>query len=104
MVTNREFVRKRWEELMKNPLAKELWVTEPANFDDPTYHPLLHLVVDSEDITVIDVDAFEELYSEEEANYWSGVVRESVDDFDPKQTGICKLTCVYRDRRWLNAK
>ena len=53
MVTNRDYVRKKWEDLMRNPLAKELWVTEPKNFDDPTYHPRLHLVVDSDDVTVI---------------------------------------------------
>ncbi len=102
MVTNREFIRKRWEELMKNPLAMELWVTEAANFDDPTCHPSLHLVVDSDDVTVIDVDAFEELYSDKEANYWYGIVREKTKDFDPKQTGIHNLTCVYRDGRWLH--
>lgn len=69
MELDRKIVRKKWEELMENPLAKELWVTEPENFDDPTYHPTLRLVVDSDDITVIDVEEFEELYSDEEANY-----------------------------------
>lgn len=103
MELNREIVRKKWEELMKNPLAKELWVTEPENFDDPTYHPTLRLVVDSDDITVIDVEEFEELYSDEEANYWNGVIREKAKDFDSKQTGIRNLMCVYRDGRWLNA-
>ncbi len=103
MELNREIVRKKWEDLMNNPLAKELWVTEPENFDDPTYHPTLRLVVDSDDITVIDVEEFEELYSDEEANYWNGVIREKAKDFDSKQTGIRNLTCVYRDGRWLNA-
>ncbi len=103
MELNREIVRKKWEDLMENPLAKELWVTEPKNFDDPTYHSLLWLIIDSNDITVIDVEEFEELYSDEETNYWHGVVREKVKDFDPKQTGIRNLTCVYRDGRWLNA-
>lgn len=102
MELNREIVRKKWEDLMNNPLAKELWVTEPANFDDPTYHPTLRLVIDSDDITVIDVEEFEELYSDEEANYWNGIIREKAKDFDPKQIGIRNLTCVYRDGRWLH--
>jgi len=88
---------------MKNPLVKGLWVTEPANFDDPTYHPLLRLVIDSNDITVVNVDEFEELYSDEEANYWNGIVRESLEEFEPAKTGIRNLTCVYRDGRWLDA-
>ena len=83
-------------------LAKELWVTEPKNFDDPIYHPILYLVVDSDDVTMINVDEFEELYSDEEANYWNSVIREKVEDFDPDQTGIRNLTCVYRDGQWLD--
>ena len=59
MELDRKIVRKKWETLMSNPLAKELWVTEAKNFDEPTYHPLLRLVVDSDDITVIDVAEFE---------------------------------------------
>lgn len=73
MELDRTVVRKKWEELMKKPLAKELWVTEPENFDDPTYHPLLRLVIDSDDVTVINVDEFEAMYSDEESNYWNGV-------------------------------
>ncbi len=102
MVTNREFIRKLWEELMKNPLAMELWVTEAANFDDPTYHPSLHLVVDSDDVTVIDVDAFEEFYSDEETNYWNGIVRGKASDFDPSKVSTRRLTCVYRQGQWLD--
>ena len=102
MELDRKIVRKKWETLMSNPLAKELWVTEAKNFDDPTYHPLLRLVVDSDDITVIDVAEFEELYSGEEANYWNGITRKAK-DFNPMNTGIRNLTCVYKDGRWLDA-
>ncbi len=102
MELDRKIVRKKWETLMSNPLAKELWVTEAKNFDDPTYHPLLRLVVDSDDITVIDVAEFEELYSDEESNYWNGITRKAK-DFNPMNTGIRNLTCVYKDGRWLDA-
>lgn len=104
MVTNREYVRKKWEELMRNPLAKELWVTEPANFEDPTYHPLLWLIIDSDDVTVINVDEFEELYSDEDSNYWNGVIREKASEFDLVKTETRRLTCVYRDGQWLDNK
>lgn len=101
MVTNRDYVRKKWEDLMRHPLAKELWVTEPKNFDDPTYHPRLRLVIDSDDVTVIDVEEFEELYSDEDCNYWNGIVRERAADFDVEKTDIRNLICVYRDGQWL---
>lgn len=65
-------------------------------------HPLLRLIVDSDDITVINVDEFEALYSDEEANYWNGITRKTK-DFNPAKTGIRNLTCVYKDGRWLDA-
>ncbi len=32
MELDRKIVRKKWETLMSNPLAKELWVTEAKKF------------------------------------------------------------------------
>lgn len=34
---DRKIGRKKLETLMSNPLAKELWVTEAKNFDDPSF-------------------------------------------------------------------
>jgi len=48
------------------------------------------------------VDAFEELYSDEEVNYWNGVVREKASDFDPFKVSTRGLTCVYRQSQWLD--
>ena len=95
-------VRKKFEDLMENPLAKELWVTDPDHFYDPTYHPYLKLVIDSNDITVVNVDEFEDLYSDEETNYWDGLLKATVNRFDPAKTGVRTLTCVYKDGHWLS--
>jgi len=104
MEFDRNIVRRKLEELMQNPLAKELWTTEVENFDDPTYHPTLILVVDSDDVLNIDVEEFEKFYSNEEANYWNGIMCDTARRFDAAKTGINRLTCVYRDGQWLDVK
>lgn len=97
-----KIVRKKFEELMENPLAKELWVTDPDNFTDPSYYPYLDLIIDSDDITDINVEKFEEMYSDEDSNLWNGVIKNTLKEFDPIETGVRRLTCVYKDNHWLS--
>lgn len=97
-----EIVRKKFEELVENPLAKELWVTKPDHFTDPTYHPYLRLIIDSDDVAAVDVEEFEEMYSDEDANYWNGLMKDTVNKFNPTKTGTRGLTCVYKDGHWLS--
>lgn len=60
--------------------------------------------MDSDRVTDINVDDFEAMYSDEDSNYWNGIMSDTVQRFNSVTTGIRNLTCVYKDGRWLNAE